>query len=55
MIVGGLYPRRLDKHYSPRFSAEEFGVVVNCEQRDISEVEMLLRGESAKEVTVVDS
>ena len=55
LIVGGLYPRRLDKHYSPRFSAEEFGVVVNCEQRDISEVEMLLRGESAKEVTVVDS
>ena len=55
LIVGGLYPRRLDKHYSSRFSAEEFGVVVNCEERDVSEVEMLLRGESAKEVTVVDS
>ena len=55
LIVGGLYPRRLDKHYSSRFSAEEFGVVVNCEDRDVSEVEMLLRGESAKEVVVVDS
>ena len=55
LIVGRLYPRRLDKHYSSRFSAEEFGVVVNCEERDVSEVEMLLRGESAKEVTVVDS
>ena len=55
LIVGGLYPRKLDKHYSSRFSAEEFGVVVNCEERDVSEVEMLLRGESAKEVTVVDS
>lgn len=54
LIVGGLYPRRLDKHYSSRFSAEEFGVVVNCEERDVSEVEMLLRGESAKEVVVVD-
>jgi len=55
LIVGGLYPRKVDKHYSPRFSAEEFGVVVNCEERDVSEVEMLLRGESAKEVIVVDS
>ena len=55
LIVGGLYPRKLDKHYSSRFSAEEFGVVVNCEERDVSEVEMLMRGASAKEVTVVDS
>ena len=54
LIVGRLYPRRLDKHYSPRFSAEEFGVVVRCEERDVSEVETLLRSESAKEVTVVD-
>ncbi|MFP8874208.1 MAG: DUF3341 domain-containing protein [Myxococcota bacterium] len=54
LIVGGLYPRRLDKHYSPRFSAEEIGVVVRCERRDVSEVETLLRAESAKEVTVVD-
>lgn len=52
LIVGGLYPRRLDEHYSPRFSAEEFGLVVTVEERDVAEVEGLLRGESAKEVTL---
>ncbi|MCS5635365.1 MAG: DUF3341 domain-containing protein [Myxococcota bacterium] len=52
LIVGRLYPRRLNEHYSPRFSAEEFGVVVTCEERDVAEVEGLLRGESAKEVTL---
>ena len=53
-LVGfaGLYPRKLDEHYSPRFSAEEFGVVVNCEDRDIAEVEALMRGHNAKEVTL---
>ena len=49
---GGLYPRKLDKHYSPRFSAEEFGVVVECEERDVAEVEALMRGNNAKEVTL---
>ncbi len=52
LIVGRLYPRKLNEHYSPRFSAEEFGVVVTCEERDVAEVEGLLRGESAKEVTL---
>ncbi len=52
VILGGLYPRRLDDHYSPRFSAEEFGVVVRCEERDVSEVEALMRGHNAKEVTL---
>jgi hypothetical protein len=54
LIVGGLYPRPLDKHYSQRFSAEEFGVVVNCEERDVAEVETLMRNESAKEVSLDD-
>ncbi len=53
LIVGGLYPKRLDKHYSQRFSAEEFGVVVNCEERDVAEIEALLREHSAKEVNLV--
>jgi hypothetical protein len=48
--LAGLYPRKLDEHYSPRFSAEEFGVVVRCEERDIAEVESLMRGHNAKEV-----
>jgi hypothetical protein len=54
LIVGRLYPRPLDKHYSQRFSAEEFGVVVGCEERDVAEVEAVMRAESAKEVTLVE-
>lgn len=54
LIVGGLYPRPLDKNYNQRFSAEEFGVVVNCEDRDVAEIEALMRGEAAKEVNLVD-
>jgi Alternative complex III, ActD subunit len=48
--LAGLYPRKLDEHYSPRFSAEDFGVVVRCDERDIAEVESLMRGHNAKEV-----
>jgi molybdopterin-containing oxidoreductase family membrane subunit len=53
--LGGLYPRPLDEHYSPRFSAEEFGVVVNCDERDVAEVESLMRGHNAKEVVLHDA
>jgi len=54
LLVGKLYPRfELDKEYSPRFSAEEFGVVVNCAERDVVEVDALLRAEAAKEVSLV--
>jgi len=52
LVFGGLYPRKLDEHYSPRFSAEEFGIVVSCEDRDVAEVEALMRGHNAKEVTL---
>jgi hypothetical protein len=55
LILGGLYPRPLDEHYSPRFSADEFGVVVRCEDRDVAEVESLMRGHNAKEVTLAAS
>jgi molybdopterin-containing oxidoreductase family membrane subunit len=48
--LAGLYPRKLDEHYSPRFSAEDFGVVVRCDERDVPEVESLMRGHNAKEV-----
>ncbi len=55
LLAGGLYPRfTMDKHYSPRFSAEEFGVVVSCRERDVAEVDALLRAQSAKEVTLVE-
>jgi hypothetical protein len=56
LVAGKLYPRFvMDDAYSPRFSAEEFGVVVTCADRDVAEVDALLRAESAKEVSVVDS
>ncbi len=56
LLTGRLYPRfGLDKAYSTRFSAEEFGVVVNCGERDVAEVDALLRAESAKEVTLVEA
>lgn len=55
LIVGGLYPRRLDKAYSSRFSAEEFGVAVRCKDRDIAEIDSLMRSHTAKEVSVVEA
>jgi len=56
LVVGRLYPRfRLDPAYSARFSAEEFGIVVTCRDRDGSEVDALLRSNSAKEVSLVDA
>jgi len=53
--VGRLYPRKLDAAYEPRFSAEEFGLVVRCRERDVAEIEALMRGHGAVEVTLVES
>jgi hypothetical protein len=53
-IYGKLYPRKLDPEYSPRFSAEEFGLVVECRARDVSEIQDLLQVLGAKEVTLVE-
>ncbi len=52
---GGLYPRALDEAYDPRFSSEEFGVVVGCRERDVVEIEELMRANGAVEVSVVAS
>ncbi|MDJ0850535.1 MAG: DUF3341 domain-containing protein [Myxococcota bacterium] len=54
VIFGKLYPRKLDTAYSPRFSAEEFGLVVNCRARDVGEIDELLRAHGAKEVNLVE-
>jgi hypothetical protein len=54
-LLGRLYPRKLDSTYSPRFSAEEFGLVVGCRERDVPEVEDLLRSHGALEVNLVES
>ena len=55
LIVGGLYPRKLDKAYSQRFSAEEFGVAVRCRDRDVEEIDLLMRSHTAKEVSIVEA
>jgi hypothetical protein len=53
--IGGIYPRKLDTAYAPRFSAEEFGLVIDCRDRDVAEIEDLLRANSAKEVNLVQA
>ncbi len=44
-----------DKGYSARFSAEEFGLVVDCPERDVAEVDALLRAHHAREVSLVEA
>ena len=41
--------------YSPRFSADDFGVVVRCREQDVAEIDALLRKNDATEVTLVES
>ncbi len=55
LAMGRLSPRfKLDPGYSARFSGEEFGVVVTCQDRDVAEVDRLLRANTAKEVSHVE-
>ena len=57
LAVGKLPYGRFGKHdraYSARFSAEDFGLVVECQDRDVTEVDALLRAHRAKEVTLVE-
>lgn len=53
LAIGKLPRLKLDPGYSARFSAEEFGVVVEVSDRDVAEVDGLLRGNAAKEVSLV--
>ncbi len=54
LLVFGKLPRtKLDSAYSVRFSGDEFGVRVRCKDRDVAEVEALLRSYHAKEVNLV--
>jgi Alternative complex III, ActD subunit len=56
MFVIGRIPRfSLDKAYSPRFSAEEFGLAVRCKERDVAEIDGLLRANHATEVSLVEA
>lgn len=56
LVVGKLPYGKFGKNdaaYSARFSAEDFGIVVACEDRDVAEVDALLRAHQATEVSVV--
>ena len=54
-LVGGLPRTSLDAEYQRRFSAEDFGLVVRCRDRDVTEIDALLRDGHAKEVQVVQA
>ncbi len=57
LVVAKLPSRASGKRanaYSARFSAEEFGLVVDCKERDVLELSTLLRDYDAKEVTLVE-
>ena len=54
LINGKLLRWDKDDVYHPRFSAEDFGVVVTCQARDVAELESLLRAHCAMEVTLVE-
>jgi molybdopterin-containing oxidoreductase family membrane subunit len=54
LAVGGLPSLRLDALYGARFSAEEFGVAVRCRDRDVAEIDALLRAHGAREVDLVE-
>ena len=53
ILFGRLPSTKIDPAYSARFSAEEFGVRVRCRERDVAEVEALMRSYHAKVVTLV--
>jgi len=53
LAVGRLPTLRLDPAYSARFSGDEFGVAVEVPERDVAEVDGLMRAHHAKEVNLV--
>ena len=54
-VNAGLPRLRLDPAYSARFSAEEFGLSVRCRERDVPEIDGLLRDHHATEVHLVEA
>ncbi len=54
-VFGKLPKFKLDAAYSPRFSAEDFGLAVRCKDRDVAEIDGLLRAHHAVEVSIVEA
>ena len=53
-IHAGLPSTKVHPAYSQRFSAEEFGLVVECRDRDVPEIDGLMRDHQATEVSLVE-
>jgi hypothetical protein len=54
-LKGGLPSFALHPAYSSRFSGEEFGLVVTCRDRDVPEIDALMRAHHASEVSLVQA
>ena len=54
-VFGKLPKFKLDAAYNPRFSSEEFGLAVRCKDRDVGEIDGLLRAHHATEVSLVEA
>ncbi len=55
LVVGGLPRAKMDPAYDARFSAESFGLAVSCRDRDVAEIDGLMRDHQATEVSLVGS
>jgi hypothetical protein len=55
LTIGRLPSFRTHKAYSARFSAEDFGLVVSCRDRDVAEIDGLMREHHATEVSLVEA
>jgi hypothetical protein len=53
--VARLPKLRIHGAYSKRFTSEDFGLVVGCQDRDVAEIDALLREYQAVEVNLVES
>ena len=54
-VFGKLPKFKLDPAYDARFSSEEFGLAVHCKDRDVREIDGLLRAHHATEVNLVEA
>ncbi len=54
-VTAGLPRTKLDPAYHARFSAEDFGLAVNCRDGDVAEIDGLMRDHQATEVSLVGS
>ena len=54
-VFGRIPSFRIDPAYNARFSGEEFGLAVRCRDRDVAEIDGLMREHHATEVSLVEA